>query len=106
MVEPTVNRPELVELVSKRTSIPAGVVSEVFRGLGEELVDQMRQGRTVSVQGVAKMTREWRAERRSGRNIRTGRPQSLPARWVAQIVPGSRLKAAAAASIDVARCGD
>ncbi len=90
------NRPELIEEISKRSGVDKGDVDATLKGLFEVVAATVAKGdEKITLPGFISFEQTRRAAR-TARNPQTGAPIEVPATNAVKITAGSKLKAIAA----------
>jgi len=90
-----VNKRELVGEVASRTGVAPGVVAQVVDAVISTVTRSVVSGDTVVLSGFGTFVRKARA-RRVGRDIRAGRPLTVPATHLPAFRPGLPFREAVA----------
>lgn len=90
------NRPELIEEISKRSGVDKSDVDATLKGLFEVVAATVAKGdEKITLPGFLSFEQTHRAAR-TARNPQTGAPIEVPATNAVKITAGSKLKAIAA----------
>ncbi|WP_084073412.1 HU family DNA-binding protein [Demequina sp. NBRC 110052] len=93
----TVSRQNLIAAMASAADISDRAASRALAAIEDSLLAAASAGASVRLPGILSLDVVARAERQ-GRNPRSGEPLTVAAAHVARLKPGSRLRAAAAAS--------